>query len=69
VYESHAALNDYGLLKGIFGNELRYKAGRSMDARRAGNAEPLHFALTDEDLDECAFCVNLRTLGQSWRQG
>lgn len=68
VYESHAALIDYGLLQGI-GNASRYKAGRSMDARRAGNVEPLHFALTDEGLDECAFCVIPRTLVQSWRLG
>ncbi|MFC6023739.1 hypothetical protein ACFP2T_47250 [Plantactinospora solaniradicis] len=68
AYESHTALIEYGLLRGV-GNAARYKAGRSAEARTAGEVEPLHFTLTDGGLDECAFCVIPRALVQSPRLG
>lgn len=68
AYESHVALIDFGLLRGV-ANVSRYKAGRSADARQAGQVEPLHFILMDEGLDECAFCKVPRALVRSLRLG
>ncbi|MDG9674822.1 hypothetical protein [Micromonospora sp. DH14] len=68
AYESHAALVEYGLLTGV-DNAARYKTARSAEARGAGEAEPLHFRLTDDGLQDCAFCVIPRSLVRSSQLG
>jgi hypothetical protein len=53
AYESHRALNQFGLIDEV-DNEPRRRAGRSAEAREQGLLEPLRFVLNDKALGASA---------------